>query len=1060
MRLRPLPSAVASCLLALAPACLASPAPRYLSSAWTTENGLPQNSVTAIVQTRDGYLWLGTYGGLVRFDGMRFTVFDTAAYPELPSNRILSLFEAAGGDLWIGTEFGGVVRYRDGAFKSFTTADGLPDDRIRSVGEDGDGRIWVSTPLGLARLEPGATAFALEPLAGGPGPIRRAPDGSVWVFTDRGFVRFLGGVRGEVVERVDGEVLQSLHDMWVARDGALWVAAARGLVRVRDGAETVVWRYAAPVEPPATNEAVIRIFEASDGALEFFTPSRLLRYADGALSEIIPTTEIARHVPEPLAVRAVVEDREGNVWVGADGYGLVRMRRAQVRVFAADVAGLRDGRFVTVAGSPSGGLWFGGHGLLRYRDGVVSRFGDAASVWTVLEARDGSVWFGGYTSVMRYVGGRLVDYGVEAPDAVTGMPVAALFEDREGNVWIGTGRDKGVEGGLFRYRDGRFTRYQTAEGLVYNDVRFITEDPSGALWVGTTGGLSRLENGTFTNYTTREGLPNNYVRAVLADGDAVWVGTYGGGLARLENGRFATITTRNGLFDNVVSRILVDDRDNFWMSCNRGIYRASRRELEAVADGRARSVSCVAYGVADGMASSECNGGSEPAGWRDADGTLWFPTQAGVVAVDPDETNPLPPPVVVERVVADKQPLAARDGLQVPPGCRDLAFEYTGLSLVAPEKVRFRYKLEGYDRDWVDAGGRRAAYYTNLPPGDYVFRVAACNNDGVWNETGATVRLYLEPRFYQSRAFYAACLLAVVGFGFAAYRVSVLGLVRRAERLEAKVAKRTALVVEQRNRLAETNAELVRARDAAEAANRAKSAFLANMSHELRTPLNAVIGYSEMLAEEAHNAGQASLLPDLARINSAGKHVLELISAVLDLSKIEAGKMDLVLETFDVASVVGDVVTVVTPLAAANHNELRVEVSGECGSIRADQVKVRQSLLNLLSNACKFTERGVVRLRAAREDEWVVFEVSDTGIGMTAEQMAGLFQPFSQADASTTRRYGGTGLGLAITKSFCEMMGGTVSLESRPGEGTTFTMRLPAEVAAAAAAAGSAKATI
>lgn len=487
-------------------------------------------------------------------------------------------------------------------------------------------------------------------------------------------------------------------------------------------------------------------------------------------------------------MRAVIEDREGNLWLGTGGKGLHRFKPRQVAAYAAD-QGLSDRGFIPITGDGEGGLWLGGAGLFRYRGGSFSRFNLEASVRSLYRDGGGTLWVGtDGEGLYRVQDGRLLkEHPLNA--SLRGAAVGAINEDREGNLWVGAGGDEGQEGGLYRLKGGEATRYGTAEGLVSNDVRLIAVDRRGALWVGTTGGLSRFEAGKFTNYTTGQGLSNNYVRDVYEDADgALWIGTYGGGLNRLKDGRIARVTTREGLFDNVVSRSLEDGRGNLWMSCNRGIFRASLRELNDLADGRAASVNCVSYGVADGMLTNETNGGGQPAGWRADDGSLWFPTIRGVVRVEPDDLNPLPPPVHIEQVLVGKTPADLRGEVEVPPGRGGLEIYYTGLSLSVPEKVRFKYKLEGYDSEWVEAGARRVAYYTNAPPGRYVFRVRASNNDGVWGEGEATVSVLVVPPFW--RTWWFACCAAAAAFAaaFLLYRMR-MARVERARRAQEEFSK-------------------------------------------------------------------------------------------------------------------------------------------------------------------------------------------------------------------------------------------------------------------------------
>src|SRR5262249_18473558 len=339
-------------------------------------------------------------------------------------------------------------------------------------------------------------------------------------------------------------------------------------------------------------------------------------------------------------------------------------------------------------------------------------------------------------------------------------------------------------------RDDRFQVYGPREGLKDTTVLAIREDGRGDLWLGTEGGgLYRFSEGRFQAFTTRDGLSDDTILSLYEDADGcLWIGTDGGGLNRYRDGKFTRVTRRQGLFDDVQYAILEDGRGDLWMSCSRGIFRTRRSELEDVADGRRRSVTSTAFGRADGMRSAECSGFTQPAAWKSKDGRLWFPTIDGAVVIDPDRirSNGEPPPVVIEEATVDHRALASgKDGLRAPPGRGDLEIHYTGLSFIDPERVQFRYKLEGFDLDWIDAGSRRVAYYTNIPPGSYQFRVIACNNDGVWNQTGAGLEFTLTPHFYQTRWFYTLGGIALALAVFGAGRVRAARAKARESALEA-----------------------------------------------------------------------------------------------------------------------------------------------------------------------------------------------------------------------------------------------------------------------------------
>lgn len=975
----------------------------YLHDAWTTENGLPQNDVRQLVQTRDGYLWMATFGGLVRFDGLRFTVFDTGNTPELRSNRILALSEDRDGTLWIGTQHGGLTSYRQGTFKTYTTRDGLPGDAVFDLEADRQGNLWLS-PGGLLRLRDGqftlyTTRDGLP--SNGTGDFTEGPDGSLWFRCADWIMRLREGrFERYRIERFPDDWINNVASMTTAADGSLWVANGYGLVRIHDGSVSVLTTNREPHAPVLPRDFVAYTYKDREGNLRLLTPGGLARYEGGRVRLDTPLPQLSRLQIGLWTVKAVLEDREGNLWVGTGGKGLHRFRPRQIVAYTAE-AGLADQSYYAITDDGAGGLWLGSPGphypLYHYRGGKFTPYDIGANARSLYRDRAGTLWIGTEKGLYRLQGGRLLTEHPLNPELRRRAVVEAIYEDAAGNLWVGAGGDEDQEGALYRLKDGAAKKYQTGDGLVANDVRFITQDGEGALWVGTTGGMSRFKDERFTNYTTEQGLSHNYVREIREDADgALWIGTYGGGLNRLKDGRFTHINTRHGLFDNVVSRILEDDRGNFWMSCNRGIYRVSRNELTEFAEGRRASVTSIPYGVADGMKSSETNGGAQPAGWKTADGRLWFPTISGVVAVDPDHFNRLPPPVHIEQVLVGQTPADVRRPVEVRPGQGDLEIHYTGLSFTAPEKVRFKYKLDGYDQDWVDARDRRVAYYTNISPGAYTFRVAAANNDGVWSTGHATVQFVIVPPFWRTWWFVSFGALAVAAAAALLYR-------RRVGQFE-------------------------RARAAQEAFSRQLIESQENERKRIAAELHDSLG-QELLIIKNRAALGLKLLEDSGRT----REQIEQIAGTASQAIREVRRIAYNLRPYQL-----DEIGLTQSL-----EELVERVAGSCPVRFAASIDYIDDLcrqgpaINLyrivqegLSNVVKHSGATEARLLVRRHPQEVEVLIEDDGRGFAAAGGAAGPRP---------------GFGLTGLAERARILGGALSVDSAPGRGTAVRFRIPVQ---------------
>jgi signal transduction histidine kinase/ligand-binding sensor domain-containing protein len=1076
LRTRILVALWAACVIvSVRPALAVAPDARVtqlIVDSWTINEGLPQDRVQAIAQTADGLLWVGTEAGLARFDGYRFVSYTHPLLPDFRNESITALRGTPSGTLWVGTESGWLVRLDHGQPLIVTRPTDRDATAVYDIFERAPGSLLVAGRSGVLRVEGDHVVH----VAKDPAPmfsIARTHDGTIWVGGRRGLFQLVNDTL-QSVGPTAGYQWGRVNSLRVGPDGSLWAGLrSEGIARLHAGR----WEHYLNGDS-VIGKLVRSIALDADGHVWAGTWSGLARLENGKLSPW--ATALGRM---PTAVDTVFVDRDDSLWVGTMGGGLYRIRQGAA-ITHTTTEGLTRDDLLAVCVDRQSRTWVGvgesGVNVLDHGAWVVPRQPSGLTnnpLWSCAVGGDGTVWLASGAGLFRARYPAIEEVRLKGFETLT--EYLSLAATRTHGVWAV------AEDHVLRNIDTHPERVVLPKDVGSIDL-VLGESRDGAVWLSNADGLWVWREGHVAPVWSahdRSGKPVSFLEA--GDG-TVWIGTLAAGLLRIRGSEITNFGRAAGLTDLSIAGIIDDSSGFLWLATHSGLIRVEYARLDR---GSATDpLDPLLYTVRDGLRSHYTDERAQPSATKGPNGHLWFSTTRGVVELDPAilPTKPTPTGVFVDDSSVDGESLA--DGRAFGPGTGRLVFRYSAAHRISSPHVQFRYRLEGFDHEWSYAGSRRQASYTNVGPGTYRFVVGAADETSAWGPDEAAVSFVLLPHWYQTwwfrgtsvglllltaatlplmrarRLRHAASALTVTveartaelrseirerQMAEDALRDSESRYRNLAERLDQRVRERTSALEAEVRQHKQTETQLILTRDAAEAATRAKSAFLANMSHEFRTPLNAIIGYSEMLLEDAAQEGRPEVEADLSKIRTAGQHLLALVSDVLDMARIEADSVKLVPETVALDVLLAEVRESLTPVARHNGNVLQVAEGPELGTMVVDPLRLKQVLLNLMSNACKFTQNGNITLNVAREAEygrtWTRFTVIDTGIGIAPEDLPKLFLEFSQVMSPQRRRLQGAGLGLVISRRLCTLMGGTIAVESQLGHGTTFTVRLPAE---------------
>jgi signal transduction histidine kinase/streptogramin lyase len=962
---------------------------------WTTDNGLPLNTVSAFCQSPEGYLWLATLDGLVRFDGVRFTTYDKSNTEGIEGNRFTWMSCTANGGFWAGTDGSGVTQYYQGRFQTYTVRHGLPSNSINGISTDGGGHLWVQALGYVSRWDPTERRFV---------PL------------DHETYRYPGVLRGDghgIFYKIDqydlhvfahGEQLQyPLPGGWprsapimVGADlnRQIWLATGTGKVaELVDGHWSIVSGRSPSRSIPGGMAGFTSDYRDSHG--------RIWHCENGwdPDGRYVQYVSLPRSEPGKIAFTALFEDREGSIWLATDGQGLYRLREQTIQVISKE-QGLADRNTYPIYETRDGAIWIGtwSGGLSRFRDGKFTTYtianGLASNrVVSIGADSDGVLWVSVEHGLHRMKNERFESASIGDLTS-SDVTVRAIHRDPRGALWFGSSE------GLIRFEHGQWTALTRKDGLATEDIRVIIDGRDNCLWAGGYGGLSRLQDGQVRAWTEEDGLASNTIRALYEDADGVlWIGTYDGGLSRFEKGRFTRYTVREGLFNNGVFQILEDSRGNFWMSSNRGIYRVSKRQLNDFAAGKTNTIRPIQYGKLDGMRNIECNGGISPAGIKAQDGRLWIPTQDGVAVIDPEKLpdGPLPTPVAIESCLIDRTPVPIDRTVRVTPEHDNLEIQYTALSFLNSEHIRFQYQLRGLDRDWVRAGTRRAAYYPHVPAGSYTFRVAAAHGDGPWNEAGTTLTILVLPPFYQTLWFRFLLAVTVASSVWLGWRHRIRQLERDRA---AQQAFSRQLIASQENERKRIAAEL----------------------HDTLGQRLVVIKNRALLLLRTRDSASSLSESQREQVEEISVEVSEAVREVKEIS------YDLRPYRLDRLGLTTALRAMIDTASTASATSFSAEIDDIDGAFpKQVEISFYRIVQECLNNILKHSQARAASVHIRRTKERVELIVRDDGRGFALDAIKG-------APSG--------GFGLSGISERAQLLGGKAAIQSAPGQGTTVTVEI------------------
>lgn len=1033
----------------------------YVITNFTADNGLPQNTVDVVHQSSDGYIWIGTYAGLARFDGVKFVHYNRTITPAFRINHVTAMQEWPTGVYWFGTNGGGIIRSSRHQFSGVDAFNTDGREFIKSIIHLGSDVLVGTERGGIHRiiLDAAGTVRDVAPFLAQQLPkniLFRAmtPFGTdgIAVATDIGLI--IADAKGvRTLTTKEGLPDNSITALAVDKTGALWIGTSNGLARYLFGSVQSF-----TTAHGLTNNTIRTLFVDADNIVWIGTDGGGVNRFTGGTGRKQFDAFTAEHGLVNDFIRTIFQDSERNMWIGTRN-GLSQLHVRKFSLYNKR-NGLSDSYVRTVLEDSQHRIWVGtnGSGLNCIDNGKITRIGEReipnSFIRALFQDRQGILWIG-------TDGGGVVRYDERAPrgkqyttfttkNGLTENYIRAFAEGFDNDLLVAT-----YGGGISCIKGTMVKPITTRQGLANDNVLAMVRSPLNEVWVGTNGGgINRITPRGIQNYTTKDGLSNNYILSLFADQKGtLWIGTNGGGINRFMDGKFDTYTTRDGLREDV-SLMIMEDNDGFlWIGGNQGITRIPKSEFSEVAAGQRKKFSRIDFGRSDGLQNAEVSGVSSPCIIKSSTGSIWFTTVGGLAVVDtariPHRSEEFP--LRIEEVRLGDRTLYPDTLLEIEPGNPAVEFHYTGLSYMAPERLHFRYKLEGFDANWNDAGTRRVAYYTNIPPGTYTFRVSTSIDGGFWSTTEATIPVVFRPLFYQTPFFGIIAGIGLILLGAGLYAIRTANIRRHAEHLRKEVNTRTHELREAKEKIELHLKDVESARDELSAiniqlnkANREKSDLLSIISHDFRNKVVNLHQFAQSI--NTSDSSEPAVREHSELMEQTTKYMLKLIEDTLSSSALEQGKLMYTPANVDIVQVTELVVSKYRLQQRAKTQTITFTTTTDACPVNGSDRWLTEAIDNLVNNAGKFSPAGSeIAVTVESENGVVRVHVKDQGPGLTEEDRQQVFQKFKRLSAQPTGGEISTGLGLAIVKKIVEMHHGRVSVASTPGHGATFTVELPME---------------